>query len=215
VPRPSWIDVSVILREPMPVWPGSAGFRLVRYQAIEEGAAANASRVACDVHVGTHVDAPLHFLRDGTDVAAMSLDDLIGHATVVEIPDEVDRIDAATLDRITLAPGTRRVLFKTRNSALWAGDVRHFRSDYVALTLDAASRLAQAGVRLVGVDYLSVQCFEDDPETHRVLLRAGIVIVEGLDLSAVTPGQYELVCLPLRLLGAEGAPARAVLRALE
>jgi arylformamidase len=113
-----------------------------------------------------------------------------------------------------LAPTTQRLLLKTRNSELWAAGVTKFRNDYVALSADAARWVVDRGIRLVGIDYLSVQCYEDNPLTHQILMKAGVIIVEGLNLAAVEPGSYELICLPIRLVGADGAPVRAVLRAL-
>ncbi|MBA3540235.1 MAG: cyclase family protein [Deltaproteobacteria bacterium] len=208
------IDISIRLEEGMPVWPGSAGFHLERYKSMASGAAGNTSRLACDVHVGTHVDAPIHFIADGTDVADMRLEDLIGPCVVAELSG-VDRITAADLDGLAIPPTTRRLLLRTRNSALWAAGVREFRTDFVALTRDAASWVVDHGIRLIGVDYLSVQRYHDDCATHRILLGAGVAVLEGLDLSAAVPGSYELICLPLRLVGADGAPARAVLRPLQ
>jgi arylformamidase len=207
----SWIDISVPLRAGMPAWPGSVGLRLSRTLDLGSGDPVNNSRLECDVHVGTHVDAPLHHFEAGDDVASLNLDDLIGLARVVELLD-VDSVQRSDLEALRLPTSTARLLLKTRNSALWSDVDAHFCESYVALTLDAARWVVERGIRLVGIDYLSVQRFGDGPETHQVLLSAGVIVLEGVDLSQVAPGDYELVCLPLRLTGGDGAPARAALR---
>jgi arylformamidase len=197
----------------MPTWPDSVGFRLIRTMSLEAGDKANVSRLDCDVHMGTHVDAPWHFLNDGFTVDHMSLDILIGTAAVVYVA-EATVVTARELADLNLASNTQRLLIKTRNSELWAAGVTKFRKDYVALSADAARWVVDRGIRLVGIDYLSVQCYEDNPLTHQILMKAGVIIVEGLNLTAVEPGLYELICLPIRLVGADGAPVRAVLRPL-
>lgn len=206
-------DISLSLVPTLPVWPGSPGLSLTPLTSMAAGDQANVSRLAMDVHTGTHVDAPRHFLADGATVEQLDLEVLIGPATVAHLPD-VAAVTAADLASLALGPRTRRLLLRTRNSELWARGETSFQADFVALTEDAARWVAEQAIALVGVDYLSVQRFEDGPETHRLLLRAGVVLVEGLDLSQVAPGEYELVCLPLRLAAAEGSPARAVLRPL-
>jgi arylformamidase len=173
----------------------------------------NLSGLDCGLHTGTHVDAPWHFLEDGSTVEQLPLDAMIGEAFVAYVPD-VDAIAADTLARLMLPKGTTRLLLHTRNSDLWKTGVKEFREDFVALTSDATKWLVDRGIRLIGVDYLSVSRYGDGPQIHQILLRAGVIIVEGLNLSGVEPGKYELICLPLRLHGAEGAPARAVLKKL-
>ncbi len=207
------IDISLPLKPDMPTWPDSVGFRLTRTMSLEAGDRANVSRLDCDVHMGTHVDAPWHFLNDGFTVDEMSLDVLIGPAIVAYLP-EASVITANELADLNLASGIQRLLLKTRNSDLWAAGVTEFRKDYVALSADAARWVVERGIRLVGIDYLSVQRYEDNPLTHQILMKAGVIIVEGLNLAAVEPGSYELICLPIRLMGSDGAPVRAVLRAL-
>jgi kynurenine formamidase/glycosyltransferase involved in cell wall biosynthesis len=206
----SIIDISVPLHPEMPVWPGSVGIRLSRTMSLEAGDMTNVSRLDCDVHIGTHVDAPLHFIEDGSSVEQMPLNILIGPALIAYLPG-VDAITADDLAALSLPKSTQRLLLRTRNSLLWANGVNGFRTDYVALTADAARWIVEHDIRLVGVDYLSVQRYQDGSETHQILLDAGVVIVEGLNLADVVPGLYELICLPLKLVGAEGAPARAVL----
>ena len=207
------IDISVPLVAEMPVWPGNAGVRLLPLKRMAAGDKNNLSGLECGLHTGTHVDAPWHFLENGRTVEQMSLDVMIGEAFVADLR-AVDAITAETLAQLTLPEGTRRLLLRTRNSELWAEGVTEFKKDFTALTGDAAQWLVDHGIRLIGVDYLSVQHYGDGPLVHRVLLKAGVVIVEGLNLSCVAPGEYELICLPLPLVGAEGALARAVLRRL-
>jgi len=207
------IDISVPLSPGMPVWPGDGDFRIVPVKRMAKGDKNNLSRLDCGIHTGTHVDAPWHFLEEGSTAEQLPLDVMVGDALVAYLP-EVDAITAETLARLTLPTGTTRLLLRTRNSELWETGVTEFRKDFAALTSDAAQWLVDQGIRLIGMDYLSVHRYGDKAPTHQILLRAGIVIVEGLNLAGVEPGKYELICLPLRLSGADGAPARAVLRKL-
>jgi len=202
VTAPRIHDITVPVQAGMVVYPGNPAVSLERVQSLRSGDHCNVSRLALGVHTGTHVDAPVHFLDGAEAVEELALDVLIGEARVVEVdgPGDIPAEAAAAV-----APGTERVLFKTRNSDSWTRTT--FAEDFARLSVDAAERLVAARVRLVGVDYLSV----GGPETHRTLLEAGVVAVEGLDLSGVEPGTYRLVCLPLKLVGADGAPARAVL----
>jgi arylformamidase len=207
---PEIIDISVPLKPEMPVWPGSPGFKLYRTMNLAAGDEANVSQLETDVHVGTHVDAPCHFLQEGTAVEELSLDVLIGPAYVAYLP-EVKAVTAADLEELNLPPNTTRLLLSTTNSQLWANHVTEFNKDFVALTADGAQWLADKGIRLIGVDYLSVQRYYDSTLTHEILLKAGIIILEGLNLTNVAAGMYQLVCLPIKLVGSDGAPARAVL----
>jgi arylformamidase len=199
-------DVTQPISPAMPVWPGDSPVRLARVRSMDKGERNNLSEMACSVHIGTHVDAPLHFIAGGIDIPALSLDALIGPARLVELPD-VDEITVASLSRLDMRAVTR-VLFKTRNGRL-SRDV--FQKAFVAIAPDAAGWLVEHGVRLVGIDYLSVESFGGDGSVHRRLLDAGVVLVEGLDLADAPPGDYMLYCLPLKLVGSEGAPARVVL----
>ena len=205
------IDISVLVSSDLPVWPGDPRIILERYSTIADGNASNDSRLACSVHSGTHVDAPGHFVENGSTVEQLSLDILIGRAWVAEVL-TTDVITPKILEDLTIPSDTTRLLFKTNNSSLWA-DPRHtFKSDFVALSAEAATWVVDQGIRLVGIDYLSIQMFDDaEPLTHRILLKAGVVIVEGLNLRDVRPGSYRLICLPLKLAGSDGAPSRAVL----
>jgi arylformamidase len=206
-----YIDISLPISPDLPAWPGAPSVEFARRLDIGRGDAVNDTNMYCNVHTGTHIDAPLHYLPDGLSAADISLDALIGPAVVVDLS-EIDVVTAETLERLNLPASTQRLLLRTRNSRLWVEGVREFRTDYVALTVDAAQWIVDHGLRLIGMDYLSVQRYHDGPETHLILLRAGVVIVEGLNLAEVLAGEYELICLPLRLVGAEGAPARAILR---
>ncbi|HPE71181.1 MAG: cyclase family protein [Candidatus Competibacteraceae bacterium] len=206
-----YLDISLTISPDLPHWPGSPAIELSRRRDMDRGDPVNDSTLVCGVHTGTHVDAPLHFLADGADVTHLSLDALIGPAVVAELSD-LEVIAARDLEALNLPADTRRLLLRTRNSAIWQRGDREFHTDFVALTVEAAQWVVARGIRLIGVDYLSVQIFQGDPQTHIALLQAGVVIVEGLNLTEVAPGPYELICLPLKLAGAEGAPARAVLR---
>jgi arylformamidase len=193
------IDITVPIRTGMVTYPGDPQVTVERVSSLAAGDVANISRAELGVHTGTHVDAPLHFLDDGAGVDELALESLIGPCEVVSLPD---------LDAVRIATAVRdaeRVLFHTPNSELWGRD--SFAEDSVSLDGDGAHVLVERGVRLVGVDYLSV----GDADAHLTLLGAGVVVVEGLDLRGVEPGGYELVCLPLRVVGSDGAPARAVL----
>jgi len=204
-------DISVPISAELPVWPSDPPIVLERYKVISEGNTSNDSRIACSVHSGTHVDAPAHFIENGSTVEELPLETLMGPATVVELS-EVGIITPELLEAQALPPQTRRLLLKTKNSDLWTDPAHQFNPDFVALSSDSASWIVSKRIHLVGIDYLSIQLSKDaEPLTHRILLEAGIVIVEGLDLRKVDPGDYQLFCLPIKLAGCEGAPARAVL----
>jgi arylformamidase len=205
------IDISVTVTPILPVWPGDPAVVLERVSKMEDGADANVSRVEMGAHTGTHVDAPYHFVDGGYAVEDLALDALVGPAVVVEISEKVDRIDAALLSQAGIGPGVERVLFKTRNSRYWVEQRREFQKDFVAIAPDGAEWLVQQGVRLVGIDYLSVAPYDDPAPTHRILLGGQVVALEGLDLSRVAAGEYMLYCLPVKLGGSDGAPARAIL----
>lgn len=205
------IDISVPIQSGMPVWPGSVGLQLTQINSIKTGHSSNDTQLHCDVHLGTHVDAPWHFVDDGITVEQLPLDTLIGRAMVVYLP-KADAITEDDLSSLNLPFRTERLLLRTQNSELWKAEVKEFKKNFVALTADAAQWIVNNGLHLIGVDYLSVQRYGDSPRTHQILLKAGVVILEGLNLAGVEPGAYELICLPICLVGAEGAPARAVLR---
>jgi arylformamidase len=205
------IDISIRLGPDMPIWPGSVGIRLDRSQSLAAGDSANVTHLDMDVHCGTHVEGPLHVLDGGDPVETYPLEVFVGAAWVADLP-EVQGIGPAELELASIPEEFDRILLRTRNSAYWQS--HHFRPDYSALTPEGAAWMVERGVRLVGTDYLSVQLFDDDFETHRILLRGGVAILEGLALGRVEPGPYRLTCLPLRLAEAEAAPARAILETL-
>jgi len=204
-------DISISISTSMPVWPGDAPVAVTLDQSMDKGDHINLTRLAISAHTGTHVDAPHHFLNDGRTVEALPLEVLTGPCYVTQLPDDVDEISAEVLERMSFGAGTTRLLFGTRNSKLWAAGENEFQRDFVAVSEDGAEWLVAHGVKLVGVDYLSVASFEDGAPTHTVLLKAGVVVVEGLNLAQVPRGFYDLYCLPLKLAGADGAPARAIL----
>lgn len=204
-------DITLTITPDMPVWPGDPAVALERVSKIEEGANANVSRVSMGVHTGTHVDAPFHFLADGKTVEDLPLKLLVGRAYVIHLDDSVATITAETLEAADIPPRTRRVLMRTRNSKQWARGYQPFIEDFVGVEDDAAQYLVQRGVKLVGVDYLSVAPFGNSKPTHQTLLKAGVVVVEGLNLSQVSQGRYNFYCLPLKLANSDGAPARAIL----
>jgi arylformamidase len=208
---PRIYDVSVPLRDGGVVYPGNPKISITPQQAISRGAGANVSRLDFGSHTGTHVDAPKHFFDDGAGVDALPLEVLMGPARLIAFNDAVMSVGEAELAPHDLK-GVTRLLIRTRNSAWLSSGESEFHPDYTYLAPDGAEYLAALGVKLVGVDYLSIEQFHSGHHrTHRTLLGHGIVIVEGLMLTEPPPGEYELRCLPLRLEGLDGAPARAVL----
>lgn len=204
-------DISLTLSSDLPTWPGDPGLDLEQFESMDKGDHVNVTKISTSVHVGTHVDAPHHFLNDGRTVEQLSLEVLNGPCYVIQLPDGIEAITAEVLERTEITSGMKRVLFGTRNSHLWARGETEFQTDFVAITEDGAEWLVERGVQLVGVDYLSVAPYGDSEPTHKVFLRAGVVLVEGLNLSNVMRGFYELYCLPLKIAGCDGAPARAIL----
>jgi arylformamidase len=205
----AYYDVSVPIRPHMPVYPGDPVPRLNRVKRLERGDVANLGLFAGSLHTGTHVDAPYHFIEDGATSETLSLETLIGPATVVTI-DTHRHVTAKDLEAAVAGRWPQRLLLKTRNSGFWAEDA--FRPDFVALTPEAAQWLVAHGTRLIGIDYLSVEPYPaQEFPVHLTLLRAGIIILEAVDLRDVPPGDYMLSCLPLRLVGGDAAPARVIL----
>lgn len=209
---PSIIDVSVTIGPELIVWPGNPPPHVIPTSRVAEGGSSNVSEIRLGSHTGTHVDPPFHFLEHGTTVDQLSLDVLVGKAQVLDLTSVARSIGPAELAAAKLEQGTERVLFRTRNSMRWRGHANEFPREYVSLSPDGARWLVERGVRLVGTDFLSIEAYgASGHPTHHVLLGAGVIIVEGLDLSSVDAGEYTLVCLPLKVLGADGGPARAVL----
>ena len=202
-------DVSLPIVNDGLVYPGNPEIKISAQQSLTRGDSANVSLLSFGSHTGTHVDAPKHFFDDGAGVDTLPLDVLMGPAMLIAMADDVMAVGEAELRKHELR-GHTRVLIKTRNSR-FAGQ-RPFVSDYTFLAPDGAAYLVSLGVKLVGIDYLSIEQFHSGHHrTHRTLLEHGVIIVEGLDLSRPPMGPYELRCLPLRLAGLDGAPARAVL----
>ena len=200
-------DITVAMSEELPVYPGDPRVRIEPVSRLARGDAANVSSITMSTHSGTHLDPPRHYNDHGIPVDRIPLSILIGQALVVEIPG----IKAITTDDLCRLPvrGEVRLLLKTANSLLWSNPA--FSADYSCLTPDGARFLVETGVKLVGIDYLSVERHDGDGEVHRILLDNGVVILEGLNLDGVAAGSYELVCLPLKIRDGDGAPARAVL----
>ncbi len=203
-------DLTVTIHNGMPVWPGHPSVKLERISDMATGGHSNVSQLSLAVHTGTHVDAPVHFLADDSGVDRLPLEVLVGPACVVVLPESADVVSADLLRKANIPNGTQRVLLKTRNSAGWK-TATQFNSAFVGLAPDGAAYLVERGVRLVGIDYLSIAPYKQSRPTHETLLEAGVVILEGLDLSEVATGSYTLVCLPLKLSGSDGAPARVIL----
>jgi len=210
-------DISVPINAATPTYPGDPGIEITQWAAIAQGDAANVSLLHFGAHTATHVDAPVHFIEGTNGVDAIPLDALMGAARVVSIPDDVRAINASHLLVLDLE-GATRILFKTRNSSFWTDAAGGFRQDFTYIAPDAARALVEMNIRLVGMDYLSVEEFQPARyETHETLLSSQVVILEGLDLSEVPAGVYELICLPLKITGGsrDGAPARAILRTMD
>jgi arylformamidase len=210
-------DVSLPLSAATTTYPGDPGIEIRPWKTLAAGDAANVSLLHFGAHSGTHVDAPAHFIEGGAKVESLPLESLVGEARVVEVPDDVNVIDENFIV-VNSLENCRRILFKTRNSGFWHRPESAFREDYTYLDPSAAAKLVDSGIKLVGIDYLSVEEFASQKhETHHTLLSKGVVILEGLDLGAVPAGQYELICLPLKIAGGsgDGAPARAILRTLD
>lgn len=204
-------DISLTVTPNLPVWPGDRPIELERVSKMEEGAHNNVSQMALSVHVGTHVDAPYHFIADGKTIEQLKLEVLVGPAQLVELPEECELISAADLQQAGIAEGMQRVLLKTRNSRFWNQPGLPFQREFTSLAPDGAAYLVERGVRLIGIDYFSIAPFNDSVPTHRELLGAEVVVLEGVNLSQVPAGRYQLYCLPLKLGGSDGAPARAIL----
>ena len=205
------IDISLALRHDLMVWPGHPRIELIPFKRLSAGQDADVSELRMATHVGTHVDPPCHTIIGGGTSESIDLDALVGPAFVVDLRAAEGEISAEELAAV-VPEKTERLLLKTRNSTLWDVPDRPFPPSYVALSKEAAEWLARSRVRLVGIDFLSIEApGVPGRPVHRALLAAGVTILEGIDLRGAEPGAYYLVCLPLRLLGADGAPARAVL----
>lgn len=207
-------DVTVPVSNELPTWPSDPGVEITDYRSFAAGDGVNVSMLNLGAHTGTHVDAPAHFIEGAAKVESLPLDALIGDALVIELPEDARVIDEAFVQKHYVG-GSERVLFKTRNSAFWSESNPQFHTDFTYLDLPAAKWLVEQGIKLVGIDYLSIEKYASEKhETHLALLSHGVVILEGLNLTGIAAGKYELICLPLRLRSnkGDGAPARVVLR---
>jgi arylformamidase len=195
----------------MPVWPGDPQVENRLVSSIEKGEEANVTNIQMSAHTGTHIDAPKHYIKSGTAIEGLSLTTLLGEVEVVEIDFRNSQIDALTLIKVNRNEWSQRVLFKTNNSNLRLLEKDYFNQNFTALLPDAAEYLVQKGVKLVGIDYLSIAPFENGSDTHIILLENDVVVLEGLNLADISPGIYELIALPILLEGADGSPARVLL----
>jgi arylformamidase len=202
-------DISLPVSEALVVWPGDPPVRITQPAHLDRGDPYTVSRLELGAHTGTHVDAPAHFIGGGAGVDRLPLDLLVGPARVVHVP-EARALTPQVLEGLSIPPNTERLLFRTRNSERW-GREGGFWEEYVGVPEAGARWLVARGVRLVGIDYLSISPYDDLLPPHHTLLGAGVIVVEGLDLRGIAPGAYQLVCLPLKLVGGDGAPARAIL----
>lgn len=203
-------DITLTITSTLPVWPGDPPVRLTQPSHLERGDICTITRLDMGAHTGTHLDAPAHFIRGGATAESLSLDVLIGPALVVDARGR-GHVTANVLETLVIPPGVQRLLLHTDNSAIWQRGEMAFVEQFTAITADGAQWLVDRGIRLVGIDYLSVGSFDDGIPTHQILLDAGVIAVEGLNLSAIEPGDYQLICLPIKLGGSDGAPCRAVL----
>lgn len=206
----TWQDISVPIRDGMFTFDGDPLVSFGRAASMADGAICNISRLDIGVHSGTHVDAPIHFIDGAAGIEAVALDALIGPALVVDARRVTGNFDRAAIESFDIPAGTERLLLRSRNSELWNNPA--FDRSFAAVTPDGAKALVELGLRLVGNDYLSIAPFGNPTPTHVTLLGAGIVVLEGLDLRNVEPGTYDLICLPLRIPGSDGGPARVVVR---
>jgi arylformamidase len=208
-------DVSLGVGPEMLTWPGDPPVEVDPAKRVSNGDGSNVSELRLGTHTGTHVDPPFHFIDGGATAEALDLTVLVGPALVADLRNAGDSITPDELEKLAIPDGTERILFRTPNSELWSKTPVRFPDSYTAMTPEGARWCAGRGIRLVGTDFLSIER-KGAPghPTHVALLEAGVIIVEGLDLSRVDPGAYELVVLPLKILGGDGAPARAILRTL-
>lgn len=205
-----FIDISMDIEDGMLHWPSDPGVTITQFSSIKNGDSSNNSKIACGVHTGTHIDAPRHFIEDGAGIDKLKLDALIGHCRVIEVDSSTKAISKEFLLSCNIKSG-ERLLFKTRNS-LWINNKdNNFHEDYVYIDADGAKYLVEKGVILVGVDYLSVEGYHIGHDTHKTLLNSNVVIIEGLNLFYVAPGNYKLIALPVKIKNSDGAPARVLL----
>lgn len=205
-------DVTVPISAETPVYEGDPKTKIETFASIENGDSSNVSQISCCAHAGTHVDAPNHFFEGTKKVHELELEKLVGDCLVIELDKNVSEIKP---EHLTGIENAERVLFKTRNSDFWNETVKGFQTDFTYISPEAAHKLVEKNIKLVGIDYLSVDKFDsEDFPAHKILLENEVVILEGLDLRKVSGGIYEIICLPLKYIGGagDGAPARTILR---
>jgi arylformamidase len=207
-------DISLTLSSELISWPGEGSLELTKIYSISNGDNCNVTKLSLSTHQGTHIDSPHHFIDDGRTSEDINLESLIGLCLVIDVVGcaiiNKEHIDKYDFNKY------KRIIFKTNNSSLWKENIKYFDKNFVSLSLEAAQYLYNKGVILVGIDYLSIEEFSSTTHAvHKVLLGNNIVIIEGLNLSDISEGCYELICLPIKLRGSDGSPARAVLRELK
>lgn len=205
------IDITLPLSNQTPVWEGDRGVTIQQTAVIGEGSDFNVSRAELGVHTGTHIDAPYHLFNQGYTVDEIPLEVLIGEVEVLQIPSDFKVIDSQALKSSGFKPGTQRVIFKTSNTRYWIDDPLQFHRDFIGINSDGAEFLAEQRLKLVGMDYFSASPVNELVRPHQILLEAGIVILENAILVDVEPGAFQLICLPIKLTGTDGAPVRAIL----
>jgi arylformamidase len=203
-------DLSLPISQDIVTWPGQETPKLTFLGHVDRGDSNTSSTMSMNVHTGTHLDAPLHFVKGGDTVENLDLHVLIGPARVFDAL-WADALSADVFERLNIPAGTERVLVRTRNSRQWAENRPGFDENYVGVTADGAQWLVDHGVKLIGVDYLSVAEYKDTSTPHHILLGAKVIPLEGLNLTGVPIGEYQLVALPMKLVGRDGAPTRVVL----
>jgi arylformamidase len=204
-------DITLGISPDLPVWPGGPAIILEQVESMDRGAHANVTRLEMSAHTGTHVDAPHHFLNDHRTVEQLPLEILTGRCFVLDLASLEGHVTADVLEGSAIPGGTLRLLIKTGNSAHWQTGDREFFPGFQGVTEDGARWLVEKGIKLIGLDYLSVAPYKQSVPTHTVLLKAGVIALEGVNLSLVSQGSYELYCLPMKLVGSDGAPARVIL----
>lgn len=203
-------DLTVTIWPGMPTWPGEEDIRLDPVSRISLGDVANVSRLALGTHTGTHVDAPWHFHDAGPTVDQLPLEVLVGEGYVADMG-QATQIGPEELRQAEIPAGVTRLLLKTTNSRYWAHDKGGFQKDFVAVTPEGAQWIVERGIRLIGIDYLSVERFGSlDHAVHRTFATQGVIAIEGLNLGEIPAGWYQILCLPLKIAGADGAPARVI-----
>jgi arylformamidase len=209
------IDISLPIKNDLPVWPGDPKIDISSISSMDNGDSCNVSYMKMGVHAGTHIDAPHHFMNNHKTIENLNLDLLVGTVYVAEIPGDSEVISDKVLEESSIPEGITRLIIKTKNSNYWKLDNSQFKKEFVAIDKKGAEWIVDKGIRLIGVDYLSVAPYSAGTPTHKVLLGAEVIIVEGLNLLMVEVGYYELICLPIKILGSDGSPARAILKTIE